>query len=415
MRQYYWKPNIKRENNKITLFALNHPRVVSDFITALKDGLDKGFDGFTLAFDPKIQGAFPNACAPLAGLIEYYKEHDVEFESNEIPDYIQTTRLLSPLKVSENENILNQAPLNKVWKFENSQDINSLVIGFVEEISKQTVCQEGVIEGLEWCLNEVMDNVLQHSSTLNGYVMGQIHRSTQHIAFCIYDSGQGIFNSLHNSKHAPRNPTDAITLAVKEGITRDSAIGQGNGLWGLHNIVRENSGVLAITSNSASYMLRQDEIKTFKSLPTISRALGSATIDFQIDFDKGISLPKALGSRPINLRLEALEDDKGNISYKVSERTSGTGTRQSGERMRNEIINIYRETERLIEIDFQGISVISSSFADELIGKLIAEYGLYGFMQIFKLKNMNDIVQSIVNRSVSQRMVVTFAPEPQKE
>jgi hypothetical protein len=413
----YWKPivNIKRDNDKLTLFALNHARVVSDFLIALQDGRSKGFESFSLIFDSEIRGAYPNTCAPLAGIIEYYKKQGIDIYSEKTPEFIEVTYLLSPLKVSENENILKQAPLNKVWRFENSSDINSLVIGFVEEVSKQAVCQEGVIEGLEWCLNEIMDNVLQHSSVSNGYIMGQIHKSTQHIAFCIFDTGQGIFNSLRHSKHAPRNPIDAITLAVKEGVTRDSKIGQGNGMWGLHNVVKENSGVLVITSNSASYMLREDEIKTFKNLPVISRELGSATIDFQIDFDKGISLPKALGNRPINLRLEALEDDRGNISYRVSERSSGTGTRQSGERMRNEIINIYRETERIIEIDFQGISVISSSFADELIGKLVAEYGLFGFMQIFKLKNMNEIIQSIANRSVSQRMVVTFAPDSSDE
>lgn len=410
----YWKPikNVERENDEITLFRLNHSRVISDFIYELKDGINRGFDCFSLNFDSSISGAFPNTCAPLAGLIEYYKRHGVDFDSEVTPDFINATCLLSPLEVSKNENILGQAPLNKVWRFENSTEINSLVIGFVEEVSKQAVCQEGVIEGLEWCLNEIMDNVLQHSFTSNGYIMGQIHKSTKHIAFCIFDTGQGIFNSLHNTKHAPRSPIDAITLAVKEGVTRDTTIGQGNGLWGLHNIVKENSGVLVITSNSASYMLRMDEIRTFKHLPVISRDLGSTIIDFQIGFEKGISLPKALGNRPINYRLEALEDDKGNISYRVSERSSGTGTRQSGERMRNEIINFYRETDQIIEIDFQGISVISSSFADELIGKLVAEYGFFGFMQIFKLKNMNDIIQSIVNRSVSQRMVVTFAPNP---
>ena len=408
-----WKPivNIKRDNDKLTMFALNHVRVVSDFLIALQDGLNKGFESFSLAFDSEIGGAFPNACAPIAGIIEYYKGQGIDIYSEATPEFIEATYLLSPLKVLGNENILSQAPLNKVWRFENSNDINSLVISFVEEISKQAVCQEGVIEGLEWCLNEIMDNVLQHSSIANGYIMGQIHKSTKHIAFCIFDTGQGIFNSLRNSKHSPRSPIDAITLAVKEGVTRDSTIGQGNGMWGLHNIVKENSGVLVITSHSASYKARKDEIKTFQNLPVISNRVGSVTIDFQIDFDKGISLPKALGSRPINLRHEALEDDKGNISYRVSEKSSGTGTRQSGERMRNEIINIRRETERVIEIDFQGVSVISSSFADELIGKLIAEYGLFGFMQIFKLKNMNEIIQSITNRSVSQRMAITFVPD----
>lgn len=401
--------NVRRINDELHIFALNHPSAVTDFMYALHSGIGRGYQDFKIIFRPSVRGAFPNACTPMAGLIEYYTQQNISFEVLESPSFIQNIHLLSPLSVVDNQSTLLQAPLNRIWRFENSEEINQLVDGFTDEVYKQAVCQPGVIEGLTWCLNEVMDNVLQHSFVSHGYLMGQIHKSTKHIAFCIFDPGQGIYNSLKTSKHAPRNPVDAITLAVKEGVTRDTNVGQGNGMWGLHSIVKVNSGVLVITSNSASYMLKGDEIKTFSRLPVISRELGTTTIDFQIDFDKGISLANALGGyTPVNLRLEALEDDKGNILYKFSEKASGTGTRQSGERIRNELINIYQESQRVIELDFSGISVISSSFADELIGKLIVAYGLFGFMQIFRLKNMNDIVQSVVNRSVSQRMANTF-------
>ncbi|MDD4729269.1 MAG: STAS-like domain-containing protein [Dysgonamonadaceae bacterium] len=88
----------------------------------------------------------------------------------------------------------------------------------------------------------------------------------------------------------------------------------------------------------------------------------------------------------------------------LADKSSGTGTRQSGERIRNEIINLNNESGKIIEIDFSGVAVISSSFADELIGKLVVRYGFFNFNQIFRLKNMNEIVQAIVHRSVSQRM-----------
>jgi hypothetical protein len=416
MRNFDRRSNVIRNDKELHFVALNHPRIVSDFLFSIKDGIEKGYQDFALYFHQHISGAFPNACAPIAGLIEYYKENKFNISTFEVPDFVQHTSMLSPLKASENETTLKRTPLNKVWRFENSTEINNLVDGFLNEVYKQALCKTGVIEGLTWCLNEVMDNVLQHSNLSRGYVMGQIHKSSKHIAFCIFDAGQGIFNSLSLSKHAPRNPIDAITLAVKEGVTRDIKIGQGNGMWGLHNIVRANSGMLSITSNSASYMLKGEEIRTFKRLPVISNQLGTTTVDFQIDFEKGISISDALGGHtPINIRLEALENEKGNIIFKLSDKSSGTGTRQSGERIRNEISNIYEETKRIIEIDFGGISVISSSFADELIGKLVAGYGFFGFTQIFKLINMNEIIQSVVNRSVSQRMASTFAPDRLKK
>jgi STAS-like domain of unknown function (DUF4325) len=254
-----------------------------------------------------------------------------------------------------------------------------------------------------------MDNVLQHSKSSQGYIMGQIHKTTRHIALCIFDPGQGIYNSLKDTRYTPRNPVDAITLAIKEGVTRDKKIGQGNGMWGLHNIVKANSGRLAITSNGACYKLLENDIKTYGRLPYLSRDEGFTTIDFQIDFDKGISITEALGGHtPVSLRLESFENDRGNMLYKLSEKSSGTGTRQSGERLRNEIINLYSETGKVIEIDFSEISVVSSSFADELVGKLVAEFGFAGFNQVFRLKNTNSIVQPIIDRSVFQRLAENF-------
>lgn len=114
-----------------------------------------------------------------------------------------------------------------------------------------------------------------------------------------------------------------------------------------------------------------------------------------------------MGSKD-NLKIESLEDSAGNITIDLVNKDSGFGTRKSGEKIRNEIINIYKQTNKTITIDFDGIKIISSSFADELIGKLVSEFGFYGFNNLIKLRNMNSDVQSIVQRSVAQRMMESF-------
>ena len=103
-----------------------------------------------------------------------------------------------------------------------------------------------------------------------------------------------------------------------------------------------------------------------------------------------------------------MEDETGSIVINLRNKESGVGTRQSGEKVRNELTNIYKQSNKTITLDFAGINIISSSFADELIGKLVTEFGFYGFNNIFKLKNMNSNVQSIVQRSVAQRMIESF-------
>lgn len=395
--------SVTRELNKIYISQMNHPRTVSEFISAIQDGQKAAFAEFDLYFK-EVEGAYPNVCVPVAGIVDYHIEKSgLKFNFLDMPDYLKNTCIDSPLSVNPASQSL-YSPLNRVWMFEQSEHIQWLVDKFVWEISQAAVCKDGVIDGLIWCLNEVMDNVLQHSTINRGFVMGQIHRSSKHIAVCIFDSGQGIYNSLKGTTHAPRYPIDAITLAIKEGITRDKRIGQGNGMWGLHNIVKANSGQIAITSNSAAYTLTGDDVRTF-NIPYLSWDRGATIVDFQINFENEIIISEALGGYvPVNFLVENMENSEGNIEYKLSEKSSGTGTRQSGERIRNDIINLCNQSKKVIEVDFSEISVVSSSFADELIGKLLIHFGFSAFNQIIKLKNMNSLIQAIVNRSVSQRI-----------
>jgi len=403
---YYNEPSVERDKDLIIFNKLNHPKVVSDFLYEINSGLNAGFDSFDLDFD-NVNTIFPNAGAPIAGLIEYYKKIGVNIYCSDLPQFIESSQIMNPLKVSENLLLLNRNVLSKIWRFENSSDVGKLVDSFINELSKSDKFEKGVLDALEWSINEVMDNVLQHSKITHGYAMGQIHKSSKHVAFTIYDTGQGIYNSLKNSPHAPRFVLDAITICIKEGVTRDKKIGQGNGMFGLHSVVKENSGSLTITSGSASYIFNKGSVKTFKSLPYPSYDNSCTSIDFQLDYNKPIAIEKALPFKNykfVSLQIDDLETDFGDLLYVLKEKAEGTGTRQSGERVRNEISNLIRDTQKKIIIDFSEIAVISSSFADELIGKLVIELGFFNFNNLVRMIKMNDLCQTIVQRSVAQRM-----------
>ncbi len=388
------------KDNEFFFKNLNNPKVLFEFIDIIKSDRRRKRN-YILNFKDAEKAAFPNVCVPLAGLFEEIKEKEVVLEYYYLSEYLRKLSIKQPLRF---DGVDNQGVLNRIWKFENSEDIHLLVNALVEAISQVAVCKNGVLQGLDWSLNEVMDNVLQHSTKNFGYVMAQVHKQSKRIAICVYDSGQGIYNSLKNSIHRPKTPLEALQICVKEGITRDKKIGQGNGLWGLHQIVYENTGSLLITANSASYNLRNTRIYTQEDLPTLSVNNGGTIVDFQLSYDKEISVSKALGGhQPTNYQVEELQDDLGNLIYTLADKASGTGTRQSGQKIRNELINLYNQTKQSIVLNFEGVNV-SSSFADELLGKLVVEFGFYAFNNIFKLWNMNPTVQAIVQRSVAQRM-----------
>ena len=57
-----------------------------------------------------------------------------------------------------------------------------------------------------------------------------------------------------------------------------------------------------------------------------------------------------------------------------------------------------------IYVDCRGISVIPSSFADEVFGKLFLALGPLRFMQAIRLINVSPTVQALIDRAITQRM-----------
>jgi hypothetical protein len=239
--------------------------------------------------------------------------------------------------------------------------------------------------------------------------MGQIHKLSKHVAFSVFDAGIGLYNSLKDSKHKPENTREAILLAIQEGVTRDPAIGAGNGMFGMHEIIRLNRGRISIQSGNTHYHFENDTTKFKDKLVYMSNQNQGLSLDFQLDYKNKVSLSdifkfKGTAYNFVNLRIENLENERGEIGYPLKSHKAGFGSRKSGAMVRNDVMNIHKESNLTIVLDFTGISIISSSFADELVGKLMVEYGIYKFNNLFRLKGLNDINQAIVQRSVSQRL-----------
>lgn len=373
----------------------------------------------SLTIRVKPNRTYSNVCAPIAGLIEYYRTKGIKIQVKfQKGDYIRHTKVWNPLSVEECVESEKYYPFDKVWTFSTSEGVNELVSAYILELRKSDVIEEGVISSVEWCLNEVMDNVLQHSGVAKGYVMAQMHRQSKVFAFCVFDAGIGFYNSLKNTKHHPEKPIDAITLALQERVTRDEKIGQGNGLWGLTSIVSQSNGQMEVSSGGAKYTLRDGRITTKKEQGfVLTKENGTAYLDVRLNYRKKINIVKALTDStghaytPTDFWLESLEDDLERYVIKISEQASGTGTRQSAEKLRNMVLNISNNERKLVVLDFEGVNLISSSFADELIGKIIAEKGFLYFTQAFRIINVTPANTSILNRSVGQRMAQIYFEE----
>jgi len=202
--------------------------------------------------------------------------------------------------------------------------------------------------------------------------MAQYHSRKKILAICVYDCGIGIYNSLLQGNHKPASEIDSLTMAVQEGV--GDGKGQGNGLYGLFQIVNDNNGRLTISSGHSAIMLRNGYLKKFSNNVTVSDKNCGTIVDFQLDLSKKIDIKKALksigGFDGFDIRIDNMLEDNDWLRYDVYDNCSGTGTRIAGKELRNDVVNTMRRAKSPIILDFANVMACSSSFIDEFVSFL---------------------------------------------
>lgn len=406
------KPNVFLLDDNITINRMNHPSCVTSFIRCVNLAIKRGKRKLNIICKCEKDTIFPDACLPISALIQNYKKlYDVEFNVI-IADnkYLKRCSFENPLDLEVKELKECKYPLDKIFSYSSEEghqgQVAEIVQAYINYISKVTMCEDGVLEGLIWCINEVMDNVLVHSQETTGYIMAQYHSKKKILAICVYDCGIGIYNSLLQGKHKPASEIDSLTMAVQEGV--GDGQGQGNGLYGLFQIVNDNNGRLTISSGHSAIMLRDGDLTKFSDIVTVSEEHLGTIVDFQLDLSKRIDIKKALksigGFDGFDIRIINMIEDSNWLRYDVYDNCSGTGTRIAGKELRNDVLNTIRRANSPIILDFKNVQACSSSFIDEFVSKLVVELGILEFNKLIKIENMNDFVSHLFERSTVMRM-----------
>ena len=267
------------------------------------------------------------------------------------------------------------------------------------------------IRYIEWAVNEITDNVINHSqSPIGGIVQVTNHRQRERIELVVADAGIGIPASLRPTHPEIRTDPEALHSAIQEGVTRDKAIGQGNGLYGSWSICQKTEGEFNIYSGYASLISpRLGEVSSLKNPKPYKGTIVVSKIGYSNRFD----LSKALvfsGRTHVPtdyIDTHFQQDERGDITFKLSNESEGYGSRSIGEPVRRKLINVVNclEEGRVI-VDLSDIVLVSSSYADEVFGKLFVEIGPVSFMRKITLINVDDLVRNLIDRAITQRMQV---------
>lgn len=288
-----------------------------------------------------------------------------------------------------------------LFSYNNNNELNESINKIVDILARKTQMSKGVHHAFEWTINEIAGNVLSHSAAHCGWIQSVTYRDHNSISMVVADRGVGIPYTMKRSFEADSD-TALIMKALERGVTSDPDNGQGNGLAGALSITQANKSNLRILSGRGLVNAVKGQLHGQK----FQENHRGTYVEFEIKTNEEIDLPSVLwGHTPIG-RFDLLYETAGEeMRIRLKDEMITFGNRQTGNEIRQLLMNVANANPGIkIAIDFEGIGLVSSSFADEVFGKLFIHVGPVDFSKVFSMHNLTDINRSIVNMAIMQRM-----------
>lgn len=352
--------------------------------------------------------AHPAGMAPLVATIAHLTELGWQFDvvlpiDDFLADYFEKAGWVAGIAGTPTPEMVRGKSYLPLTPYRSHEELNPLVTEMIDHLATSTAFKPGVLDAIAWSLNEIADNVLLHAGPrTTGWVQMIELRKKHQIELVIVDCGRGITNSLRQAFPQLEDDREAVMKAVEKGVTRDPNVGQGNGLAGTVRIAHAAGGWANVHSGAGQLRLMPNA--TFCELAP--RHPGTL-VEVTLPTGKEIDVADALwGHQPMSeLEMRYVEDGGTGLLLKLADETTGYGNRASAKPVRIKIRNLMTQFPAdQITIDFGGVNLISASFADEMIARLVKEVGPTTFMTRVRMTNLSDLARRTIDAVIAQRL-----------
>ena len=409
---------VVRDGNRVRFVGRVNALAHRQFMGCLREWREHAYEDVVLDFST-CEAAFPTGMIPLLTSADVLRRATVHV-SITLPENERLQRLflntnwahfLEPTRFRESETVPNRHLAAQ--RFGDPEQQQHLVNTFMDVVMRGMTLDRRVIAGLEWAINEITDNVLNHADCEEGGILQVItFGERKKVAFGVADSGRGILASLREGHPSLHTDAEAIAEAMKAGITRDPDAGQGNGIAGTLRIATMSEGSFEITSGLAqiqvqtrdghpdSRVYRREEWERFRG----------TFVYAELGLGAQFRLSEALGfggepHEPVDIIESLYETEAGDaVALRLREESTGFGSRLAGRQLRTKCLNLLNaEPAKPLLLDWTGVPLVSSSFADELVGKLFASLGPLAFSARVRNVGMDATVRGLVDKAIMER------------
>ena len=406
---------IQREGNRIFFGGRFIIDELLASLAALHQTVTAGFDTIVLDFNPCQLATAPPVLALCAKVMKL-RSSGITFELV-MPQVEKVRRLFTNANWAHLLDPNNFAPSQfkgytqlPATQFqtdsEQRQAVNRIVNGILGAIPD---LERKDFAALEWSVNEITDNVLVHSqSPIGGLVqMSTFQRVAKRVEYVVVDAGLGIPTTLRQSHPEITSDVEALDQAIREGVTRDTELGQGNGLFGTYEICSKSMGFFQVDSGYGKLQFNTGKFSITAEKVPFEGTLIAAQVDFSVPhlLEQALQFGGRQHSPMDFVELKYEQDGRPELVFEMKTEASSFGSRLAGTPVRNRLMNLLGMCpEQRVVIDFEGIPLISSSFADEVLGKLFAQLGPVTFSQRLELRNIAPTVKQLIDKAVLQRV-----------
>lgn len=245
------------------MINVNCINIKFDEITSISDVIKKFSFVHSLKKNTKLKvnidipdKVYPEYLTIVVAIIKYFQNRGIDIDINvnnpSNNNYVSRINFYKELGIEHEEDFKRRSSEGRfveITKFDAGNNV-AVTNNIMKVIRNNCKVDSTVVDCLNYCLFEMVDNVENHAnSPIGGYTVVQNYSYRNELRLVIVDTGIGIFNSLtktEGTKYDNLSPEDALLYCIKKEVTNGK--GMGNGLYQTKEFIINNGGDMEIYS-----------------------------------------------------------------------------------------------------------------------------------------------------------------------
>ncbi|MDO5447192.1 MAG: STAS-like domain-containing protein [Prevotellaceae bacterium] len=271
-----------------------------------------------------------------------------------------------------------------------------------------------VLQALSYCFYEILDNVHIHSGKPLGTAITYFDAGKETLRLLVADDGMGIRQSLaENEQYKDVGEADALKMCLQDSVTDGK--GMGFGLYATSRLMK-NIGLNFILHSGNHKLVSKDN-----DTSVVEDDYWQGTIIYmELSTSKDIDPNDVVNHRTdaeeqyneAFIDTDGLEslwfDGKETDTFRFEDYGKDFGTRDMGKKLREKIRPMLHGEARIV-LDFTNVNVVSNSFADECLAKLLLEMPLDELKRYTVFRGLSPMAERSILVALQRRYNVTPA------